>query len=606
MFQVTIPNDVKRLCLYACCYDGSIMPGPEQAMVAQLQEIFQFVIIIVSDRTETQTAQDEPSSKVTPPGGKCTIHKVPNKGLDFGKWKYGFDAIGYAITRLDQLCLCNDSCIASGSIRVLIEQAEVRKFGDYWGCTDTYEISPHLQSYFLMFDSKRAINACATFFNLIDVSELHNSDKDTIIRNYEIGISQYMITNGFKLDAAFPCELLQRMFCSSKDPNMNTSYRMSNELKMVGCPLIKKKTKETDIQLTRERSPATKNSSSDTIDLSQQYTKIHQSYIIKIKNNFRTAVGAPSSLRTCIHCHIGKKNIFVHDLIPVIWRVLHAFPKTVLYVTSFLGDEEDCGLDKLRSFTSSKQLLIQYIRCDNKGMDIGGKMMFFRAIKNRLDSFDWIAFLHTKSDLMWRTELITGIATNEAFELLKNSSTSKVGIIGCGGRKYPLGHANSDFVTKKCAEIFGVDVSPYYPVIDWSLRSKVSFDQEFYINYHHDVRLIARDLEKLATPTQIAAWHWKMFGNREQNRVPHRSMVLRKKSQEGFFIAGSIFWASTDYLSKFLQHIDLEKEHDMLEPGYVNNKESTNTHSWEYMFGLMCDVFGLEVVGTKDIRDQSV
>jgi lipopolysaccharide biosynthesis protein len=67
--------------------------------------------------------------------------------------------------------------------------------------TDSYEIAYHLQSYFLVF-KKRVLQSPAfrDFWDSVSVLE----SKDDVIRKYEVGMSQVLISAGFKPGAYAP------------------------------------------------------------------------------------------------------------------------------------------------------------------------------------------------------------------------------------------------------------------------------------------------------------------------------------------------------------------------------------------------------------------
>jgi lipopolysaccharide biosynthesis protein len=72
---------------------------------------------------------------------------------------------------------------------------------DFWGMTDSFEISWHLQSYFIVF--KRPVlqsSAIGQFFH----SVLPYRDKDQLIRSYEIGMTKFVCEQGFRPAAYVP------------------------------------------------------------------------------------------------------------------------------------------------------------------------------------------------------------------------------------------------------------------------------------------------------------------------------------------------------------------------------------------------------------------
>lgn len=127
--------------------------------------------------------------------GVNIIHR-DNKGYDFFSYKVGIAAL--ALNQYDELILCNDSVYGPFyDLRKLFQDMR-QKDGDFWGITESFDFSRHLQSYFLVF--KRPVLQSATFREFwASLESLKN--KKEIIRRYEIGLSQLLLNAGFSLYA---------------------------------------------------------------------------------------------------------------------------------------------------------------------------------------------------------------------------------------------------------------------------------------------------------------------------------------------------------------------------------------------------------------------
>lgn len=65
---------------------------------------------------------------------------------------------------------------------------------DFWGLTESFEGKPHIQSYFLVFNTNIIRSkAFYDFFNSIEVL----SSKGDIVRSYEIGLTEAFMSAGF-------------------------------------------------------------------------------------------------------------------------------------------------------------------------------------------------------------------------------------------------------------------------------------------------------------------------------------------------------------------------------------------------------------------------
>jgi hypothetical protein len=150
----------------------------------------------------------------------------PNSGLDFGLWKRALQNIGEDTTFL---VVCNDGCTLTKPLQSACDTLRAFEFG---GLTDSYDIKYHLQSYFLTF-TKRAIPLVKTFFKSF---EPYAMNRDTIIRQGEVGLSQFMLSNDIAPQPLYPWKKL-----TSKPLLSNSSWFHFDELQILGCPLLKRK-----------------------------------------------------------------------------------------------------------------------------------------------------------------------------------------------------------------------------------------------------------------------------------------------------------------------------------------------------------------------------
>ncbi len=123
----------------------------------------------------------------------------PNTGFDFSMWKAGLRAVN--IGDLDELLLTNSSIVGPlRPLQPLWEDPRLRGC-DFWGLTDNSDLASHLQSYFLVFNSRVIHSEC---FSLFWKAVLPYTDKMQVIRSYEIGLTSWLGENGFRWKALFP------------------------------------------------------------------------------------------------------------------------------------------------------------------------------------------------------------------------------------------------------------------------------------------------------------------------------------------------------------------------------------------------------------------
>jgi lipopolysaccharide biosynthesis protein len=131
-----------------------------------------------------------------------------NTGYDFCMWKRALAE--YDILQFDELFLTNSSIV--GPLQALAPLWENQAVGDsdFWGLTDNTDYAPHLQSYFLVFRRRVIESEC---FGQFWKSVLPYTDKDQVIRSYELGITLWLEQHGFRWKPLYPQrEVFQRYF----------------------------------------------------------------------------------------------------------------------------------------------------------------------------------------------------------------------------------------------------------------------------------------------------------------------------------------------------------------------------------------------------------
>ncbi len=120
-----------------------------------------------------------------------------NEGYDFGSYRTGIIQCNNLLD-YESLILTNDSVFAP--IVSLDKMFEIMKNKEYdlWGITDNYEISYHIQSYFVYFSKKVLYHPnFLDFFEQIYVLD----SKQGIIERYEIGMSKFYENLGLRIGA---------------------------------------------------------------------------------------------------------------------------------------------------------------------------------------------------------------------------------------------------------------------------------------------------------------------------------------------------------------------------------------------------------------------
>jgi len=182
-----------RLCFYAHYDHGNIV---DTRVHHYLQEIMDsgFEIVFLSaaglDSGELE--------KLSRTGVQALVRK--NQGMDFGGW---IDAcIRFFPISAELLLLANDSVYGPiSSLNNFIDRLTDSE-ADFYGAVESSEISPHLQSWFLIFRPEAYNSAAFTDIMCRPMRDIE--DKGDVVTRYEVGLTQALVAAGLRYRAAFP------------------------------------------------------------------------------------------------------------------------------------------------------------------------------------------------------------------------------------------------------------------------------------------------------------------------------------------------------------------------------------------------------------------
>lgn len=209
---------MKSLCLYASYVHGIGIPYYSEVYLKELKKQFSDVIYLHSNKLECNAIV------FFEVHGIETI-LVSNDGFDFGKWQKAINQID--LNAYEQLALVNDSCILFAPLSNVLNWFNNSDF-DFGGLTESMVPKKHLQSYFLVFN-KSVFKELVNFFN----SNKATNNIHQVIADYEIGLSQYLLSKDFKSGS----------FLSNDNyiGEFSPYYQCVNSHIRQGSPMIKKK-----------------------------------------------------------------------------------------------------------------------------------------------------------------------------------------------------------------------------------------------------------------------------------------------------------------------------------------------------------------------------
>jgi hypothetical protein len=132
------------------------------------------------------------------------IHRR-NLGHDFGAYRYGLRYIRRLNPNPGAILLMNDSCygFCNNIDEIWAHVGDGR--ADLWGLTESFEYAYHLQSYFLLVSGN--LFKAESFWKYWNKLPIH-SKRANVIRHGEIGLTQSVLRNGFRVGALAPYEAL--------------------------------------------------------------------------------------------------------------------------------------------------------------------------------------------------------------------------------------------------------------------------------------------------------------------------------------------------------------------------------------------------------------
>lgn len=191
---VPLASDASKAAIVASFTKGSRLPRSLNTMLLDLSD-HGYHCLLVSASPSRRPLELDPRLE-----DRVTVLRKPNVGYDFGSWAVGLDweprLAGLACVVLTNDSLAGPFC----SLGPLLEQFE-NTGADAFALTDNSQFGRHLQSFFLGFRGGVLREPpLARFWHEIR----HESDKQKIILENEIGLSRLLRREGFSVEVAFP------------------------------------------------------------------------------------------------------------------------------------------------------------------------------------------------------------------------------------------------------------------------------------------------------------------------------------------------------------------------------------------------------------------
>ncbi len=124
-----------------------------------------------------------------------------NIGHDLYSYRVGLESVDWSDYR--EVVLFNDSVYGPMTDLGKLFKTMGAKGYDFWGVSDNYDIAYHVQSYFLVFSE---VVLRSTVFENFWENMIILGDKDAVINEYEVGLSQVLVNSGFSCGSLYPAK----------------------------------------------------------------------------------------------------------------------------------------------------------------------------------------------------------------------------------------------------------------------------------------------------------------------------------------------------------------------------------------------------------------
>ena len=182
---------MNRLLIYAHYdQDGVVRRYVESGLAAMRPAVSEIVFV-----TTAKLAGFE-KDKLRPLADRWM--EIDNIGYDFFSWRTGIVSAADHLADYDELVLMNSSVVGPVFPPAGVFGNMRRSAADFWGMTESLEITPHLQSYFLVF-RKRLLGDPAFLDYWRGLRPLAN--RQDVIDQYELKLTRHFAERGFRPDS---------------------------------------------------------------------------------------------------------------------------------------------------------------------------------------------------------------------------------------------------------------------------------------------------------------------------------------------------------------------------------------------------------------------
>lgn len=218
-------RSARRLCLFAQYHQDAIVADHVVRYLCALVDAG-FTVLVLS----TSSLSEGECAKVRATGAELVLRA--NHGMDFGGWIEACRAL-FPI-QAELLLLANDSVYAPlGDLPAFVDGL-TGVDADFYGALETFEIAPHLQSWFVLL--RPSAYRSDAFAALMLQPMIPTHSKLELVTHYEVGLTQALAQAGYRYHAAFT--LADRGGIARAVP-YNPAHLLWREMIKSGVPFLK-------------------------------------------------------------------------------------------------------------------------------------------------------------------------------------------------------------------------------------------------------------------------------------------------------------------------------------------------------------------------------
>ena len=207
---------------------GATVPRSTQLWVQALRKHSQHLILVFDNAPPEQLP-------LSWSGDDVSVLFEQHRAYDFGSYRRGLELAQRQglLARASHVLFCNDSVLGPlGDLAPVLKRMQARP-DQAWGLTASHQLTPHLQSYFVLLGKSVLEHSLVQqFFQSIEAQ----TSRHAVIERYELGLSRTLLAAGSALNAWVEPQQLRDP--STGEPAGNpTAFPLS--LVELGAPVVK-------------------------------------------------------------------------------------------------------------------------------------------------------------------------------------------------------------------------------------------------------------------------------------------------------------------------------------------------------------------------------